>query len=100
METTEDTVKRANFKSFAESTREDWQLIVSQREPLLSALPGRVTQQLELLRDDFGGFPVDRLEHSLQTATRAERDGRDDEYVMCALILILATYLHPITILI
>ncbi|MGH8311251.1 MAG: HD domain-containing protein, partial [Steroidobacteraceae bacterium] len=27
-----------------------------------------------------------RLEHSLQTATRAHRDGRDDEYVACALI--------------
>ena len=67
MEIKEDTVKRANFKSFAESTREDWELIVSQREPLISALPGRVIQQLELLRDDFGGFPVDRLEHSLQT---------------------------------
>ena len=95
MGTTEDTVKRANFKSFAESTREDWELIVSQREPLISALPGRVTQQLELLRDDFGGFPVDRLEHSLQTATRAERDGRDDEYVMCALIHDIGDVLTP-----
>ena len=69
MKTTEDTVKRANFKSFAESTREDWELIVSQREPLIRALPGRIIQQLELLRDDFGGFPVDRLEHCLKTAT-------------------------------
>ena len=29
---------------------------------------------------------MDRLTHSLQTATRAKRDGRDDEYVVCALI--------------
>lgn len=28
---------------------------------------------------------VDKLFHSLQTATRALRDGRDDEYVVCAL---------------
>ena len=95
MKTTEDTVKRANFKSFAESTREDWELIVSQREPLIRALPGRIIQQLELLRDDFGGFPVDRLEHSLQTATRAERDGRDHEYVMCALIHDIGDVLTP-----
>ena len=33
-----------------------------------------------------GSFPVDRLEHLLQTATRAERAGRDDEYVLCALL--------------
>ena len=41
---------------------------------------------LELLRGDFGGFPVDRYTHSLQTATRAFRDGRDEEYVVCALL--------------
>ena len=33
-----------------------------------------------------GGFAVDRLEHSLQTATRARRGGEDDEYVVCALL--------------
>jgi predicted HD phosphohydrolase len=31
-------------------------------------------------------YPVDRLEHSLQCATRALRDGRDEEYVVCCLL--------------
>ena len=35
---------------------------------------------------DFGGFAVDRLTHSLQTATRAHRDGRDEDYVIMALL--------------
>jgi predicted HD phosphohydrolase len=39
-----------------------------------------------LLEGDAGGFAVDRLEHSLQTATRAYRGGEDDEYVVCALL--------------
>ena len=51
------------------------------------------------LEFDHGGFPVNRLEHSLQTATRAERDGRDDEYVLCALLHdigdTLSPYSHP-----
>ena len=34
----------------------------------------------------FGGFAVDRFEHSLQTATRAFKDGKDEEYVVCALL--------------
>ena len=38
------------------------------------------------LGGDTGGFAVSRLEHSLQTATRAMRDGRDEEYVVCALM--------------
>ena len=77
---------RATFTSFADSTKEDWDLIMSQRGELETALPNRILDQLELLRNDYGGFPVDRLEHSVQTATRAERDGRDDEYIVCALL--------------
>jgi predicted HD phosphohydrolase len=38
------------------------------------------------LEGDTGGYAVDRLTHSLQTATRAQRDDRDDEYVVCALL--------------
>ncbi len=49
-------------------------------------LPMRVLEHLKLLDGDFGGFPVHRLEHSLQTATRAHRDGRDEEYVVCCLM--------------
>jgi predicted HD phosphohydrolase len=46
----------------------------------------RVLDHLRLLDGDFGGFPVDRLTHSLQTATRAYRDGRDEPYVVMALL--------------
>ncbi|MDC0223725.1 phosphohydrolase, partial [bacterium] len=59
---------RATFTSFADSTKEDWDLIMSQRGELETALPNRILDQLELLRNDYGGFPVDRLEHSVQTA--------------------------------
>ena len=80
------TPPRAGFSSFEDSTREDWALIMAQRGELERGLPDRILEQFGHLRDDYGGFPVDRLEHSLQTATRAERDGRDDEYVLCALV--------------
>ena len=47
----------------------------------------------------MGGYAVTRLEHSLQTASRAQRDGRDDEYVVCALLHdigdTLGTFNHP-----
>ena len=52
-----------------------------------------------MLDGDFGGFPVDRLTHSLQTATRAYRADRDDDYVACALLHdigdTLGSYNHP-----
>jgi predicted HD phosphohydrolase len=50
---------------------------------------------LQLLKGDCGGFAVDRLEHSLQTATRAHRAGEDEEYVVCALLHDIGDTLGP-----
>ena len=68
------------------STAEDWGRIISHFPDYARALPDRILAHLRLLGDDHGGFAVDRLTHSLQTATLALRDGRDDEYVVCALL--------------
>ncbi|MFZ9370134.1 MAG: hypothetical protein ACO251_08765, partial [Ilumatobacteraceae bacterium] len=77
---------RAKFTSFAESTKADWDNIMVQLETTQARVADRLIEQLEYLRHDYGGFPVNRLEHCLQTATRAERDGRDEEYILCALV--------------
>ena len=58
-------------------------------------LADRVLAHLRLLEGDTGGFAVDRLEHSLQTATRAYRGGEDDEYVVCALLHDIGDTLGP-----
>jgi predicted HD phosphohydrolase len=86
---------RSNFTSFEESTAEDWAVIAPQLEVAQSYVPDRVLGLLRELANDYGGFPVDRLEHSLQTATRAERDGRDEEYVLCALLHDIGDTLSP-----
>jgi predicted HD phosphohydrolase len=77
---------RANFIRMQDSTREDWRLIGGEFAQFARGLPDRVIAHLKLLEGDYGGFPVDRYTHSLQTATRALRDGRDEEYVVCALL--------------
>lgn len=91
--------QRAGFKAMQEGTAEDWQLISSHFRAFSQGLPDRVMTHLQLLDGDYGGFPIDRLEHSLQTATRAHRDGRDEEYVVCALLHdigdTLGSYNHP-----
>lgn len=80
------TSERANFTTMSESTAEDWSIIAGHTAEFMVGLPDRVLTHLRLLDGDFGGFPVDRLTHSLQTAARAERAGRDDAYVLCALL--------------
>lgn len=81
-----ETPQRATFRDMQQSTVEDWQRIGNEFRQYVKGLPDRVLQHLRLLDGDYGGFPVDRLTHSLQTATRAHRDGRDEEYVVCALL--------------
>jgi predicted HD phosphohydrolase len=77
---------RAQFNSIAESTKEDWQIIGGEQMKFMAALPDRILQHMQLLSGDYGGFPVDRLQHSLQSAELASEAGEDDEFVVCALL--------------
>ncbi|HTZ09560.1 MAG TPA: phosphohydrolase [Acidimicrobiales bacterium] len=90
------TQDNATFTRMDESTAEDWALIMAKHDGLVDALPDRILQQLRLLDDASGGFAVDRLTHSLQTARRAEVDGRDDAYVVCALVHDIGDVLGPL----
>lgn len=80
------TAPKASFTHMKNGTAEDWQTIARSFGDFAKALPDRILDHLMLLEGDFGGFPVDRLTHCLQTATLAHRDGKDDEYVVCALL--------------
>ena len=77
---------RASFTRMEDSTQDDWRAIGAEVMTSARSLPDRVLAHLLLLEGDHGGFPIDRYQHSLQTATRALRDGRDEEYVVCALL--------------
>jgi len=78
--------QRAGFKSMKESTKADWDIIVARYQPFAKELSDRILAHLRLLGGDSGGFAVDRLQHSLLTATLAHKAGEDEEYVVCALL--------------
>lgn len=100
--------ERAKFHHMKDGTAEDWQTIMKEFQTAAAELPDRMLEHLRVLDGDCGGFPVDRLTHCLQTATLAHKDGKDEEYVVCALLHdigdtlgpynhadIAATYLEP-----
>lgn len=93
------TIEHARFKAMTEGTQADWDIIKSQAMVHSPQGGRRVLDHLKLLDGDMGGFPVDRLTHSLQTATRALRDGRPESYVVMALLHdigdTLGAYNHP-----
>ena len=88
----------ARFTRMEDGTKEDYEILERIQEPFENELADRVLEQLRQLGGSYGGMLVDRLIHSLQTATRAHRDGRDEEYVVCALLHdigdMLATHNH------
>ncbi|CAG2151543.1 hypothetical protein LMG31506_04440 [Cupriavidus yeoncheonensis] len=78
--------QHATFRRMQDSTAEDWAIIRPEAARFGAGLPDRILAHLRLLEGDYGGFPVDRYTHCLQTATLALKDGRDEEYVVCALL--------------
>src|SRR5580698_7807355 len=67
------------------STAEDWAVIGHQTIKNQSLVADRVLALLASLSTVVDGFAVDQLTHCLQTATRAERAGADDELVVASL---------------
>jgi len=59
------------------------------------ALPARIEATLRNLEHSLAGYQVSRLEHSLQSATRAHRDGRSVDYVVAALVHDIGDELAP-----
>jgi len=77
---------RAQFNSIAKSNKEDWQIIAGEQMKSMAMLPDRILHHLQLLNGDYGGFPIDRLQHCLQSAELSAEAGEDDEFVVCALL--------------
>jgi predicted HD phosphohydrolase len=50
-----------------------------------AAMPATIKNMLRQLESRVDGFPVDQLQHALQTATRAERAGAGEEMIVAAL---------------
>ena len=90
-------VETVKFTSMADGTAEDYALLDRYEEEYVAVLPDRMMEALEKLRTSFAGYQVTRYEHSLQSATRALRDGRDEEYVVGALMHDVGDELAPYT---
>ncbi len=92
-----DTAPRASFTRMDQCTQEDWNIIIpALLDHANTAVGGKVLEQLQALEGDHGGFAVDRLTHCLQTAHLAEEDGKDEEYIVCALLHDVGDVLAPL----
>lgn len=74
------------FSRMDESSKADWRVIDEHFQDYRSDVTARVLKHLLRLKGDRHGYAVDRYTHCLQTATRAERAGADEETIVCALL--------------
>ena len=85
-----------NFTRMDEGTEEEYALVGRLRdEHVRETLVDNVLALLRQMRGPKFGYMIDRYEHSLQTATRALRDGADEELVVCALLHDVGDLLAP-----
>jgi predicted HD phosphohydrolase len=83
------------FTRMDRGTREEYQLLERHYRRHCGELADRVLTHLHLLAGDKIGYQIDRFQHSLQTATRAQRDGADEEMVVAALLHDIGDTLSP-----
>ncbi|HRI15347.1 MAG TPA: phosphohydrolase [Verrucomicrobiota bacterium] len=86
---------KMHFHRMDDMTRDDFAILRRVHEQNLERLPDLLLSLLNSLGGDEA-YPVDRLTHSLQAATRALRDGRDEEYVVVALLHDVGEALGPL----
>ena len=94
-DTSQAFVPTVSFTSMAAGTREDYELLERLEAQFAASTADRVLDQLRGLAGSLAGYKVDRLDHSLQSATRAYRDDADEELVVAALLHDIGDLLAP-----
>lgn len=88
-------MQTVSFRHMKDGTRADYQLLDRFEQDFISRLPQRILAALRDLDQSLDGYRITRLEHCLQTATRAENDGADEEMIVAALLHDLGDNLAP-----
>ncbi|MGB0844793.1 MAG: HD domain-containing protein [Alphaproteobacteria bacterium] len=80
-------METVSFTQMKDGTKEDYELLEELEKPYLSLTPDRLMDELRRQGEaSLSGYKISRLEHSLQSATRARRDGADIDWIIGALL--------------
>lgn len=85
----------ASFTRMEDGTKEEYELLEGLEASYAEGLPDRILLALKELGSSLGGYAISRLEHSLQSATRAKNDGANEEMIVAALVHDIGDALSP-----
>ena len=78
-------MKQVSFTRMEDGVKEDYELLSRMEEDINADYAGRLMEWVQWSDGDTG-YRISRFEHVLQSASRAYRDGRDKEFVVCCLL--------------
>ena len=78
--------KTVNFTQMKDGTAEEYAFLTKYETEHAKGTADKLLQALVDLDEGLSGYKITRLGHSLQSATRAWRDGADIDWVVCALL--------------
>ena len=79
-------MESVTFRQMKDGTREDYVFLTALETDHSRHTAERLLAALAELDNSLSGYRVTRLGHSLQTATRAQRDGADADWIVAALL--------------
>lgn len=81
------TAEVVSFTQMKDGTREDYELLERMEKSYLAGTADRLLAEMARQAEKtLSGYKITRLEHGLQSATRARRDGADRDWVVAALM--------------
>ena len=78
--------KTVNFTQMKDGTAEEYAFLTKNETEHAKGTADKLLQALVNLDEGLSGYKITRLGHSIQSATRAWRDGADIDWVVCALL--------------
>ncbi len=79
-------MEKVKFTQMKDGDREDYALLEKLEHEYVKGTADRLLTALVELDESLSGYQITRLGHSLQSATRAWRDGADQDWVVGALL--------------
>lgn len=81
------TSEKVTFTQMKDGSKEDYALLEQREKPYLALTADRILAELRRQGEDsLSGYQITRMEHGLQAATRAHREGADIDWVVGALL--------------
>ena len=89
-------MERVKFTQMKHGSKEDYLLLEKHEKKYIEGTADRLIKFMSSLNSTLEGYQVSRLEHSLQTATRALNDKDDDEMIVASLLHDIGDELAPL----